>query len=170
MYEGNGEFKHGDFRKRPKRTDRSAFGLEFVNTMLNCFMRYGLDSQIEYDEYNPVDFVWEYLSLGLECKRLKKTEYVTQAWLKAHVVDRFSEQEKIMGKPIRNRILVTTEKKWEKALDYWLASKGIWIIETGQIDNKLQEFESGLVFMNAFENIVWAICNKQKVRMLEEMN
>ncbi len=150
-----------DFSERPKRTDRTAIGAVLTNLISDCIKRYGLEKQIEFGEHQPVDFVWEYLSFGLECKRFVDTKYVVKAWLQKEVIDRFSEQEKIIGKPIRHRALIVNERRWDKPLDCWLAAQGIHVLEVGRIDSSLGMFEATMVFMTWFDDMVWKICNDE---------
>jgi len=150
-----------DFSKRPKRTDRTAIGAVLTDLVSDCIMRYGLDEQIAFGEHQPVDFIWEHLSFGFECKRFVDTKYVVKAWLQKEVIDRFSEQEKVIGKPIRHRALIVNEKRWEKHLDFWLRSKNIHVLEVGKVDSRLEIVHASQVFMAWLENMVWQICNGQ---------
>ena len=152
-----------DFASRPKRKDRVAIGAVLTSMIEDCILRYGLEEQIEHGEHAPVDFVWEYLSFGWECKRFIETEFRNdghaKAWLKREVIDRFREQERILGKTIRIRGLVINQKRWGEEVDFWLSAQGFHVLEVGRIDSKLGMFEASLVFMSWFEDMVWQICS-----------
>lgn len=152
-----------NFASRPKRQDRVAIGAVLTDMVEDVLLMYGLDEQVEHSEHQPVDFVWLYLSFGWECKRFVETEFQNDgaaiAWLKREVFDRFREQQKIIGKPIRHRALVVNEKRWGKEADLWLAMKGIDVVEVGCLDSRLGMLEASMVFMGWFENMIWQICN-----------
>jgi hypothetical protein len=147
-----------NFIERPKRKDRTAIGAVLTNLISHCIALYGLEKQIVFGEHQPVDFVWQYLGFGWECKRFIDTKYVMKAWLQKEVIDRFSEQEQIIRKPIPYRALIVNEKRWDKHIDYWLMAQGIHVLEVGKLGSRLGNFEASLVFMAWFEDMVLKIC------------
>lgn len=167
MYKGNGRFKV--FRGRPKWEARKELGREYTDFLIGCLRDVAgseVGLQIVFDENCPVDFVWEYLLLGMEGKRLRKTRFRNdghaRAWLKREFLDRFAECAKEYGIVLEHRILCCTERFWSSEVDSWLEAGGARVIYTGQIDTIAERELARENFVRDFVEVVWQICEEEK--------
>jgi len=148
MYEiVKGEFK--DYRPRKKER----FGEKYELALWLAFEELGLGMDVIYHPYGyrgRVDFKWDSMSAELEAKRLVKTLYCDCAWLKENFVDRFTD------KNVKFRLGVVTAKKWGRIEDEYLNSNRIWVIETGQINNKQQSERAMRKFKDGIADFIIA--------------
>ena len=160
MYE-MGEAKYKYFKNRAKRSDRKAMGRDYTNCLLSCLSKYAgkeIENQFVFSENSPVDFVWDSLSLGVECKRLIATVFLndghTKAWLRSEFVNRFHDYARETGNILNIGVLCVTEKKWSSEVDSWLRNLGYYVIETGQIDSDFERQKAKAVFFEKFTDIL----------------
>lgn len=149
------------FPRVPKKWDNVVKGAVLTDMIQDCIADYGLEEQVVHEYDAPVDFVWSYLSFGWECKRFVDEEYVTKRWLEVYVLNRFRKHERFTGERIRHRALVVNEKRWEKPLDCWLATKGIHVLEVGMLRSRLEVAQAMEVFKVWFLDMLWKICNEE---------
>jgi len=152
---------NASFSERPKRGDRKRMGKEYTDFLLNCLSSEAgkeINDEIVFRENSPVDLVWINLNLGVECKRLKKTQFHNsghaKAWLRREVISRFIDYARETGKILSIRILCVSEIKWSKEVSEWLESLGYFLIETGQIDKIWERAIAEKVFLNQFTDIL----------------
>lgn len=126
-----------------------------------CISELGLNEQIVYQPARPIDFVWSYLGLWMEAKRLVKTKYVNRVWLMKNVVERFSEEAMLRGEEPKVKVVVVTQRKWDGSEELFLQSEGIRVIETGQIGTAREKEKAKEAFIEGFSDLVWEICTPQ---------
>jgi hypothetical protein len=93
--------------------------------------------------------------IQMECKRLMKTVFVTESWLRENVVDRYDGDCWL-------KVLVTTKKCWNDDCQAFLDVNGIHVIEVGQINSRRQMEEAKEKFLAEFSTLVFS-------RLREEM-
>ena len=109
--------------------------------------RMGLLRQFMYCPNGKVDWVWSFNGWEMECKRFRKTRYVTRKWLEIEVVQRFSEKAE-------RKILVVTKKVWDKNCDEYLKENEIDVIVVGRIKSKAEVEKAIEKFEDAFLDLV----------------
>jgi len=145
-----------DYRPRKNECFGEKYELlvqRWINEDLN------LGNEIVYHPYGyrgRVDFKWDSISAELELKRLVKTKYCDCAWLKSRIVDRFTD------KNVRFRLAVVTEKKWGLIEEEYLRAENILVIETGQINSKLEEKQAKAKFIDGIIDLIIAECELEK--------
>ena len=153
-----GRFKVYDPRKRCRWKRAMAAKLE-LDVVGEALRRMGLLRQFAYCPNGKVDWIWTYNGWEIECKRFRKTKYVTRRWLEIEAVQRFSENAE-------RKILVVTKKVWDKNCDEYLEENGIDVIVVGRIDSK-SEVEAAIErFEDAFLELVRKTA-LQKVMIVE---
>jgi hypothetical protein len=160
MYE-MGDVAYKYFKNRAKRSDKKAIGREYSDCLLSCLSKCAgkeIDNEFVFSENSPVDFVWDYLSLGVECKRLKSTVFLNdghaKAWLRSEFVNRFHDYSRETGNILNVGVLCVTEKKWSSEVDLWLRNLGYYVIETGQIDSNLERQKAESVFFEELTDVL----------------
>ena len=123
--------EHFSKRVGRKKVAKKRFGKIYTDLFIESVNRYSfakLETALHFSENSPVDYVWDELSLGIECKRLKETKFMNRghakAWLTSEVINRFVEYEEQTGLNLKYRVLCVSEKKWDKTVDVWLVSQG----------------------------------------------
>ena len=170
--------------KIPKKANETEKGRMLTDTILKCITMYGLEDQVRDGEAlgEPLDFTWKDLSFGWECKNFLKKgtgyggkDYVWfRSSLQTQVLDRFDKQEEAIGKPIKYRGLVVSEKRWNDETDCWLSAQRpkIHLCEVGRVDAmsdtyRLDRLWASMLFMEWFEDMVWAICSGEEIGITE---
>ena len=151
-------YKVYDARKRCrwKRIMGAKLELDVVGEALR---RMGLLKQFMYSPNGKVDWIWTYNGWEFECKRFRKTKYVTRRWLEIEAVQRFSNNAE-------RKILVVTKKVWDSECDEYLEENGVDVIVVGRIDSKAEVEKAIERFEDAFLELVRETA-LQKVMIVE---
>ena len=141
-----GVFKGYDPKKRCRWKRAMGAKLE-LSVVGEALRRMGLLRQFTYHPNGRVDWTWDVEGWEIECKRFRKTKYVTRRWLEIEAVQRFSDDA------VR-KILVVTKKVWDEGCDEYLEENGVDVMVVGRIDSKVEVEKAIERFGDAFLDMV----------------
>lgn len=130
--------------RRKKRYKKVGWRLEFM--VVEALKELGFPDVFWNQKENGVDVILTIGGIEIECKRHRKTQYVTASWLQNHVVSRYSKNATL-------KFLVVTKINWNWEGEALLQENGIRTICVGSIDRKYQLEKAKEIFKEQFGRI-----------------
>jgi len=146
-----------------KNRKRRLFGMRLEFLVARWLVnRFGWGDDVLLDTVGKIDVhVFGLKKVELECKRLRLTSFVTKAWLKKYVVDRYSED-------VWLKVLVTTKICWDDDCAAFLKENDVHVLSIGQVDGREQIEEAEENFVDGFMRLYIERMREEEVNVCRE--